>query len=329
MIRHIIPILRWENPQFVAQSDSLCCCFPRKATAMRSSLCRILTASAMCMVVVGGPRNASSAESLEELFTPEELETGARRRKAAIDEVAADLKALEQQRQIVARRRDVDRAKMLAGQIRALQAKLRTEKKTTAEDHAAILRQEAREQEAAREEKAKADAIRKVLPPLSELCDGCPLAIHDCQVIKNSTAALVQTFGALEASRMGVHRYEGHPELIVTVVCTSEIPVEAFEVSFEILDSFGNTIVDRRTGSAFFVDSSVPSKPLRKGDIETALNWGSKDYATAFMAKAWVSKVRLSNGTVWEQTYAEAGGRKHGVREADRVDVWQARECRD
>ena len=291
--------------------------------------CRVVL-GVFLFIVFAMPLAFNKADELvEENFKPAEVEAGAKRREAAIAEATNDLKSAEEQRSIAIRRRSMDQAKHLAAQMTALRAELRELRKTKPSDFAEIIRQEQAEKKVERESVAAAEALRKVLPPLSELAEGCPVAVYDCQMIKNSAIALFKEYGALEATRLGVHRYEGHPKLIVRVICTGDNPVESFEVSFEVFDSFEKKLQNRQTGSHVFVHQEAVSRPLATGQTETAVNWGSKDYLDAFTARAWVSRARLADGTLWEQTREEAEKRNHGIRMAERVDVWIQRECRD
>lgn len=291
--------------------------------------CRVVL-GVFLFIVFAMPLAFNKADELvDKAFTPAEVEAGAKRREAAIAEATNNLKAAEEQRSIVIRRRSMDQAKQIAGQITTLRAELRRLRKTKPTDYADFIRHEQAAEKAKRESLVAEEAIRKVLPPLSELAEGCPVAVYDCQMIKNSTIALFKEYGALEATRLGINRYSGHPELIVSVICTGNNPVESFEVSFEVLDSFEKKLQDRQTGSHVFVNQTTVSRPFVKGQIESAVNWGSKDYLDAFTARAWVSRARLADGTLWEQTREEAEKRKHGIRMAERVDVWIQRECRD
>jgi hypothetical protein len=147
-------------------------------------------------------------------------------------------------------------------------------------------------------------------------------------MIKNSTAASFLEHGALEATRLGLHAYPGHPILIARVVATSADPVVSYEISFEVEDSFGKRLTTANDDD-FFTRQNTLTAPLERGQVDTAMNWGGKEHKEAFAAKVWVSKVRLANGTIWEQSREQAMEKKHGVRDAERVDKWMSRECRD
>lgn len=264
----------------------------------------------------------------EDALSPDELEAGRIRLK---DEIAAandEIEVAEQQRRILIRRKAPEQAREVSNRITALKAKVRRLRTTSVEDYARVVRAEKAELKAKQEEAAREEAARKCLPPMRELAQCGPLAIHDCQMIKNSTAAGVKTWGALRMTQTGILP-DGHPVLIVQVIATGDKPVESYEISFEVIDSFGEAVVNRRDNDRVFVERRTLSAPLTRGQTDTAMNWGDKHYQNAFTAKAWVSRVRLADGTVWEQSREDAAKKPHALRESERVDVWIPRECRD
>jgi hypothetical protein len=263
-----------------------------------------------------------------EPFTDAEIKAAKRRRDSEVAAVQDELDVAEEQRRIAVQRRAADKAKELGGRISTLKKEVRRLQKTSVEHYAEVIRGEEALGRAEQQQKAKEEALRKVLPPMNELEMCGPLAIHDCQMIKNSIQAELITLGPLEWSRLGLNQFSGFPILIVRVIATGDKPVESYEVSFEVTDSFGKPVENRRSGETF-TEQETLTKPLTKGQIDTAMNWGEQHYKQAFMAKVWISKVRLADGTMWEQTREEAMGRKHAMRESERVDVWQARECKD
>lgn len=262
-------------------------------------------------------------------FTPAELEAAQARCQAVLGELESRLEVAQEQRSIAIRRNVRDDAKRLAGEINSLKARIRQASKKSLDDYAAAMRQEESDREAEREKKAREDAEIKVLPSMKELAECGPLAIHDCQMVKDSITAMVKKHGALKVSQWGLIGHKGHPMLIVTVMPTGDVPVESYEVCFEVKDSFGNVVANRRTGEVAFTKQNTLSKPIPMGKRDTAMNWGDEDYRDAFTASVWVSRVRLADGTLWQQTREQAAAKKHAIRESYRVDVWTERQCQD
>ena len=286
-------------------------------------LAKLLLIALMAVLATAMPAPAADQ------FTPAELEAAQSCRQAVLGELESRLEVAQEQRSIAIRRKVPDNAKRLAREISSLKAQILEASKKPIEAYAAMIRIGESNRKADREKKAREDAEIKVLPSMGELAECGPLAIHDCQMVKDSIRAIVKTHGALRVSQWGLIGLKGDPILIVTVMPTGDVPVESYEVCFEVKDSFGNVVENRRTGEAVFTKQNTLSEPIPMGKRDAAISWGDKDYRNAFTASAWVSRVRLADGTLWQQTREQAAAKKHAIRESHRVDVWAERQCRD
>lgn len=94
----------------------------------------------------------------------------------------------------------------------------------------------------------------------------------------------------------------GIPRLGVHVTNTKAIPIEAYEIDVECFDKFGDPVTWPGKGN-FYSGISQETIPAR----ETARGlWTLHLHQNTAQAKLWISRVKLSDGTVWQQSRSAA-----------------------
>lgn len=90
----------------------------------------------------------------------------------------------------------------------------------------------------------------------------------------------------------------GIPEISVEVQNTKPLSVEAFEIDVECFDKFDEPVSWPGKGNVFrgISQTTLPPKETKR------TSWQLSLHRNTTRAKLWVSRVKLSDGTVWSQT---------------------------
>ena len=139
-----------------------------------------------------------------------------------------------------------------------------------------------------------------------------PLAVYSC-VMDDNARLTVEIMGARALNYGPIN---SSPVLVIRAVGTSDTPVEAWEISCEVTDAFGAPI-KTTDGSPLFIErmtASSSDRHVTKGEeTEAKVGFPRKPQSDAYQATVWVSKVRLTDGTVWQQSKEEAAAKAHGL----------------
>lgn len=115
--------------------------------------------------------------------------------------------------------------------------------------------------------------------------------------------------GPLYIDRMGiVTNVIGVPELVLVVKNTTSQTVEAFDVSAECQNKFGEAVIFPGQGNVF---SGTYQEKIMPGGTAT-VRWQLSLQRNTTKAWTWVKRVKMADGSVWQQTKAEAESKRVG-----------------
>lgn len=94
----------------------------------------------------------------------------------------------------------------------------------------------------------------------------------------------------------------GVPELTIKVKNIKDARVEAFEIDVECFDKFGDPVTWPGRGNVY---KGISQNAINANEV-TLCSWDLHLHRNTADAKVWISRVKLSDGTVWEQSRADA-----------------------
>lgn len=100
----------------------------------------------------------------------------------------------------------------------------------------------------------------------------------------------------------------GMPELVLVVRNTTSKTVEAFDITAECANKFGEAVNFPGQGNAF---RGTWQTRIAPGETMTA-RWQLSLHRNTTKAWTWVNRVKLADGTVWQQTKGEAQEKQVG-----------------
>jgi hypothetical protein len=95
------------------------------------------------------------------------------------------------------------------------------------------------------------------------------------------------------------------PELIVVTENQSRKPIEAYTVSAECFNKFDEPVNDFAGNNVY---QGISQKTINVGQKNRG-EWQMSLHRNAAYAKVWITRVRFSDGTEWNQTKQEAASR--------------------
>ena len=193
---------------------------------------------------------------------------GEERKKQVIERLTSEIAELEQEKSAAVKKQKPRLTAELAKQLKAKKAELRAAEEKTADEHVAEVEAEA----AARLRSERAKSIEAARPPLEITATGInPNAI-------------------------------GIPSLTIAVRNIKDLRVEAFEIDVECFDKFGDPVNWPGKGNLYrgISQESIDAKQAARR------SWDLHLHQNTAKANLWISRVKLSDGTVWQQSRAEA-----------------------
>ncbi len=193
---------------------------------------------------------------------------GEDRKQKIVSSLQADISQIEADKAKAARKQKPRLSAELAKKLKFKKAELEVAEAKTAEQYVAEIEAEA--EAARRAERAK--AIEAARPPLEIMATGInPNAIN-------------------------------FPRLTIEVKNTKDLRVEAFEIDVECFDKFGDPVTWPGKGNLYrgIWQDRIEAKQT------TRCSWDLHLHKNTAQAKLWIARVKLSDGTVWEQSRADA-----------------------
>jgi hypothetical protein len=224
------------------------------------------------------PEVAAKAGDSEKTSHPRRvsaLDADAERRKSAeakkqatVEQLKADVARLEVEKSTASKSGKPRLANELTKHLKLKRQQLQEAESKTIEQ--CIADTEAEADALQREKRAK--AIEAAQPPLKIVATGI-------------------TPNAIGIPRLGVH-----------VTNTKAIPIEAYEIDVECFDRFGDPVTWPGKGNFYrgIFQETIPAKETARG------LWTLHLHQNTAQAKLWISRIKLSDGTVWEQSRSAA-----------------------